>query len=1084
MLTLLIGTDWVANTDALLKMLAQDVKEEKGGRVLMVPELISHDMERRLCAEAGDTASRFAEVLSFTRLAQRVADSYGHAALECMDNGGRIVAMAAAVRQIHSRLKAYASVETKPEFLEGLVDAVDEFKRCCIRSQDLMAASRQAEGSLAQKLEELALILESYDGLCQQGKRDPRDQMTWLLETLESGEFAKEHTFYIDGFPDFTRQHMEILLHLIRESDNVVVSLNCDCADSALLAFEKAGETAGELLKAAKQHGIKTVIQQVPERQDALTDLRRNLFQGRIDYKLDEKHLRVLHTDSQYHECLVAAERILQLVHNGARFRDICVVYTDPAYVNMLEMVLTRSHIPAYFSGTEPILGKSVIATVLSAMQTALGGFEKQDVICYLKSPLSPLSIDISDKIENYATLWNISGNSWLQPWTYHPKGLGCDWDEKSNAALTALEDARKAAIEPLRELRDAFRNSADMSQQVNALYQFFCNIQLDKRLDALAKDFDRQGDNRYAQILNQLWNVLVGALEQLHDVLGSTVWDSETFTRLFRLLLSQYDVGTIPTVLDSVTVGPVNAMRCQCSEHLIVLGALEGSLPGYGGSTGILSDQERVILRNMGVPLTGGSIDGLKAEFADIYGAFCGASKSIAVSYPSGQSSFIYRRLLEMANSELHIDEFLGAALTDDLEAGAYLARYNAQESAETLGLEQQYRHVKDSSLHSLGSVSYENIQSLYGSKLNLSASQVDKLADCRFHYFMRYGIRAKELKPATVDPAEFGSYVHAVLENTAREICQNGGFQKVSQEQAIEIAHKYSQEYASDRFAQLDAVRTNYLFHRNTQELEIIVRELWEELSNSKFEPVGFEVSFGEDGQMPPVDCSGTRLQAQLGGFVDRVDRWSDGTNHYFRVVDYKTGKKEFDYCDVFNGLSLQMLLYMFALEQHGDPLLGDDPVPAGVQYFPARVPYLSADGQLLDEEAAQLRKSSWKRSGLLLSDDAVLEAMASDDAAFRMPFKRRKDGTLVGDIANTEKFALLKKYVFNLLNALVDDIASGNIEANPYTRGNNHNACAFCPYGTICHQSTVENRRNYKSISANEFWEYVQQEVSKNG
>ena len=72
------------------------------------------------------------------------------------------------------------------------------------------------EGSLAQKLEELALLMQGYDALCARGKRDPRDQMTWLLEQLEDGTFGEEHVFYIDGFPDFTRQNLAIIAHLIR----------------------------------------------------------------------------------------------------------------------------------------------------------------------------------------------------------------------------------------------------------------------------------------------------------------------------------------------------------------------------------------------------------------------------------------------------------------------------------------------------------------------------------------------------------------------------------------------------------------------------------------------------------------------------------------------------------------------------------------------------------------------------------------------------------------------------------------------------------------------------------------------------
>ena len=72
MLKILLGTDWVANQQAIMNLVANDVAEERSGRILMVPELISHSAERKLCEYAGDTASRFAEVLSFTRLARRV----------------------------------------------------------------------------------------------------------------------------------------------------------------------------------------------------------------------------------------------------------------------------------------------------------------------------------------------------------------------------------------------------------------------------------------------------------------------------------------------------------------------------------------------------------------------------------------------------------------------------------------------------------------------------------------------------------------------------------------------------------------------------------------------------------------------------------------------------------------------------------------------------------------------------------------------------------------------------------------------------------------------------------------------------
>ena len=67
------------------------------------------------------------------------------------------------------------------------------------------------------------------------------------------------------------------------------------------------------------------------------------------------------------------------------------------------------------------------------------------------------------------------------------------------------------------------------------------------------------------------------------------------------------------------------------------------------------------------------------------------------------------------------------------------------------------------------------------------------------------------------------------------------------------------------------------------------MVVEELWEELSQAKFEPVRTELSFGEDGEMPAVPISGRKMEAQLRGFVDRVDAWCDGFRRFIRVVDY---------------------------------------------------------------------------------------------------------------------------------------------------------------------------------------------------
>lgn len=1081
MLNLLIGRDWISNRREILNRISADVAQRRDNRLLLVPELISHELERLLCAAAGNTASRYAEVLSFSRLARRVSDYTGLAPEPCLDKGGRVVAMAAAARQLSSRLKAYAAVETKPEFLTGLIDAIDEFKRCCITPQDLSHASRVLEGSFSQKLEELSLIMEAYDSLCSRGKRDPRDQQTWLLEQLENCDFAREYTFYIDGFPDFTRQNMAIISHLIENSPSVTISLNCDSVSSSTLAFEKAGLTAQEIFRIAHNLDVPVHVEVISELDTKLQPVRDKLFQGAFSSRVAGDCLKTIRAESPFRECMDAAQLVQDLVTNGSRYRDISIVCTDiDVYKPLVDLVFHRMQIPLYCSGTEQILQKSVIHTVLTAIEAALSGFEQRNVFRYLRSALSPIDPDQCDHVENYCVIWGIRGRKWLQIWTNHPDGLSDVWTDQNREHLAKLNDARERAMTPLAHLELGFRNARNVQEQVIAVYCFLEEIHLEKRLAELSDEMNAAGDNRSAQILNQLWEILLSALEQLYDVLGDISWNQEHFVRLFRLLLSQYDVGTIPPVLDAVQMGSVSAMRCHTQKHLIVLGAEEGKLPGYSGSSGVLTDQERVTLRELGVPLTGGAMEGIQAEFAEIYGVFCGATETVTVYCSGEQPSFLFRRLVSLSGCTAGTGENTGFATANPFEAGAYLVRWNAEKEASELGILDAFQDAASRSAYALGSLREESIRSLYGSTLNLSASQIDRLAECRLSYFLKYGLRVQERKEIAVDPAEFGTYVHAVLENTARCVQEMGGFRQVTLEETMNIAHRFSEEYAAERFGQIDSERMIYLFKRNIHELDMVVEELWKELKDSWFEPVGFEVAFGDTGGLPPIPIPNTRINAILRGFVDRVDIWNSPGSSYYRVVDYKTGKKDFDYCDIFNGVGLQMLLYLFALRKSGDPALGDHPAPAGVQYFPARVPYITTDGSPDEKALEKDRDAIWKRRGLLLHDEAVLQAMEPGENPRRMCYSVKKDGTYTGDLADRDQLKLLERYVFHTLKKLVEDVASGNVTPNPYTRGSSHSACSFCPYGSICHETNVEERRNYKTMTSQRFWEEVGKEM----
>ena len=135
-------------------------------------------------------------------------------------------------------------------------------------------------------------------------------------------------------------------------------------------------------------------------------------------------------------------------------------------------------------------------------------------------------------------------------------------------------------------------------------------------------------------------------------------------------------------------------------------------------------------------------------------------------------------------------------------------------------------------------------------------------------------------------------------------------------------------------------------------------------------------------------------------------------------------------------------------------------------------------------LKEELEKQRLKELKRKGLLLQDEEILQAMEPGEHPKRLSYTVKSDGTISGDLADRDQLKLLKAYMQQLLGKMVDEIASGNVEANPYTRGTSHDACTFCPYGSICHQSQLDGRRNYKTMTAQRFWEEVKKEVDRRG
>lgn len=142
-----------------------------------------------------------------------------------------------------------------------------------------------------------------------------------------------------------------------------------------------------------------------------------------------------------------------------------------------------------------------------------------------------------------------------------------------------------------------------------------------------------------------------------------------------------------------------------------------------------------------------------------------------------------------------------------------------------------------------------------------------------------------------------------------------------------------------------------------------------------------------------LPPVSVGSGEDEFVLTGTADRVDGWEHGGKLYIRIVDYKSGKKKFALSDVWQGMGLQMLLYLFTLEKHGAERYGKEIVPAGVLYVPAHDILVRADKRLSDEEIVAEKARKLHRSGLILSETEVVEAMEHGEALQFLPLYRGK-------------------------------------------------------------------------------------------
>ena len=257
-------------------------------------------------------------------------------------------------------------------------------------------------------------------------------------------------------------------------------------------------------------------------------------------------------------------------------------------------------------------------------------------------------------------------------------------------------------------------------------------------------------------------------------------------------------------------------------------------------------------------------------------------------------------------------------------------------------------------------------------------------------------------------------------------------------------------------------------------------IALDLADELRRSDFEPLSFELDFAHTPELPPLELGDGEDKLVLTGIADRVDGWLHEGKLYLRIVDYKTGRKNFELSDVLYGMNLQMLLYLFSLGENGHELYGHEIVPAGVLYVPARDEVTKSDFDLSDEELKKKRGASLRRSGLILNDPEVIAAMEHSDTPRYIPVTFKKSGADGDALVSAERLGVLARHIDKTLSEMASELRSGSIAADPYYAGQQETACTNCDYFDACRFRDGENGESMRitpHLKATKVWNVLE-------
>jgi len=1111
-----LGRAGTGKTTAIHQQIYERLKADPLGTpmILLVPEQASFQEEYALATLPGLDGVMGTQALSFGRLGHRLLQELGDLTLVPVDDRGKHMVLRMLLERHKEELQMFARSAMQPGFASQLGRLISEFKSYGVT----LAHSENLEwgsGNLNQKIKDLRLIMAAYEEYLAEGYCDADDILNRVAVMVRDSAYIRRAEIFIDGFSGFTNQELRLIEQLMIHARKVTIALTLDPAErhasvDELGLFHPTLRTYQALELVAREAGVgiepPLLLTEAVRFVDSpwLLQLERGYFQwgdpGAAPEPQREGEVTLLSAVNRRSEVEAVALHVLQLAREqGYRWKDMAILLREiGTYADEISSVFTDYGIPHFLDHKRTVLHHPLVELVRSALEVIVTRWRYDAVFRCLKTDL--IAVDMLDEatlrkevdqLENYVLAHGVYGSQWAEEAAWRFRGpAGVEED--------ALADAlRRKYGAPLLAFEKEMKQAAgkNVRAMTAALYNLLVSLDVPDRLERWQRVAEEQGDLDTAQVHGQVWRGFIDLLDQVVEVMGEESMDLATYVRVLDTGLETLELGLVPPALDQVLVGSMERSRQPDVKALFVLGVNEGVIPLRPKEEGILDESERERLAELGVELAPSAKQRLMAEPYLLYQAMTRPAERLMLScaladhegaalLPSSVFSRVKEVLPEIPHRFFH-NEPTGDPAADALLLGSPRRVFShlltlLRAMKKTGELPVFWWEVYDWFIRCsegaprekwlLSGLRYVNLPSelpqetsfgLYGKQLKMSVSRLERFQSCPFSHFSSHGLRLSERTLYKLERFDVGELFHASLKRAVEKMNEEDlEWGRLTEANSMQLASEVVEELVPATRSSIltRTARYRYLAGKLKRAVGRAIYVLGEHAKRSRFAPVGLEVSFGPNGDLPGLALKlENGVELQLIGRIDRVDQSLDGDVPYLRVIDYKSGPKQLQLADVWNGLNLQLLVYLDVVAANAEEWLGKRAEMGGVFYYQVADPFVTAKRLLSSDEAARERAKRLRMKGLMLADPELarmMDAHVEQGASELLPFEIKKDGTLSSrsSVATAEQFQALTAYVRDTVKEISTRMTNGAIQISPYSNGT-MTACDYCAYKPVC-------------------------------